>query len=98
MKYTKKYFIEKFSAIPSEEIGDGGLDKCCALWHCGVRLDDDDDYIQTEESKALGEILKPLRGNKTGQQIIYYINDGIKEGKKFGKTPKERILNALSQV
>lgn len=96
-KYTKEYFIAKFEALDNwcelslkDDVGNH-----CVLGHCGHKHI----YETTEESKALIEILKPLnKMGYSGVNHIYFINDGIYGGKKYGKSPKERILNALKAL
>lgn len=91
MQYTKEYFIEKFEAIDAEfwDIGNyvnpANKDCKCALGHCGQTFLD-----TTPESVALGKLLDFNVAN---------INDGINDAsKKYGLTPKERILNALKSL
>lgn len=91
MKFDKEYFIKKFEAIPDEEIGMGELDSHCALWHCGVRIEDDDDdgeYIVTPEAKALCELF--AKDKEPSCSAVWSVNDNINGG-----SPKERILNYL---
>lgn len=93
MKYTKEYFIKKFEAIPDKEIGMGELLQHCALWHCGVRLENGG-YTSTEESTAL---IKLFGGNHPEEfNRVYGINDS--KDYSLGKTPKERILNKLKSL
>lgn len=113
MKYTINYFIKKFKAIPTEEIGAGRVDVAhCALWHCGVResaKEEDPDWITTPEAEALGKILKPIfkaNINPLPLHCVYHINDGIEWSNltKYGKlfksslSPKDRVLAALEEM
>ena len=98
MKYTKKYFIDKFQAIPEEKWTEGILSQegcCCALGHCGVL----DLAKPTEEAKELTHLLLPVTKKYIeplfAGEIVYYINDSCDE---LGDTPKQRILNALNLV
>lgn len=90
MKYTAKYFIEKFEKIPEDRwtigqyIDEEG--RYCALGHCGaVRIPN-----QTEECTALFDVLP----------VVTNVNDATidPDFKQLGDTPKERILNALMLV
>jgi hypothetical protein len=87
-EYTIDYFIEKFEAIPDNEIGLGGLSKQCALWHCGVRLN----TFATEESAALIKVFGAP--SEWMRSYVFKVNDDT-EGRFPGKSPKERILNRL---
>lgn len=94
-KYTKEYFINKFQAIPEEDWGKGCVDNHCVLWHCGVRIDNQGDYIPTEESEALGELLGPKEIPDVLYRV-YRINDGAVGDEEL--SPKQRILNALNSI
>lgn len=98
MEYTVEYFINKFEAIPTQEIGSVSLINHCALWHCGLQQNE---YKHTDESRALvrifgGDCESPKDAGEMG--AIYRINDGIGDNKLLGNTPKERILNKLYQI
>lgn len=99
--YDVDYFIKKFEAIPSDDIGCTELNNHCALWHCGVRsYANEVDYRETEESKALVKLFKTntldkdLLNNKF--KIVWKVNDSCYLVE--GDTPKERILNYLYQI
>lgn len=110
-KYTKEYFIEKFEAIPDElftmcDLTNPKNSAChCALGHCGVEADSDGfGYIYTKEALALSNILIDYHTSVFGfaagidsntESNVWRINDD--ETKSLGKTPKERILNALKK-
>lgn len=86
-KYTVDYFIKKFKRIPRNKwlVGDYSYDgKCCALGHCGERMDK-----STRESTALKSLLDG--------RILTNINDGWSSNYKQ-KHPKTRILAALADV
>jgi len=104
MKYTKQYFIEKFQAIPDEKWCVGILtsksdpDCHCALGHCGLQVLSLENKV--EEAVSLGNLLAPVYKNLHGQTSdfmdhVYEINDSAIS---LGKTPKQRILNALKLV
>lgn len=97
-KYTIQYFIDKFRAIPTKEIGEGDLCYKCALHHCGVRYNSFGNFKSTREALALGNIFVKWRGGsgelgKTSiLRYVWQVNDG-RCG--HGRTPKQRILSAL---
>ncbi len=91
MEYTKEYFIEKFEALKSEEIGTGDLKNHCALYHCGVR-----NWAPTLEANALSAL---FGGEYEGDYpVVYDVNDGNGIYSNSGSTPKERILNKLKSL
>lgn len=94
MEYTKEYFIEKFSEIPEKEIGVVALELKCSLWHCGVRREFNR-YVATQEALAL---IKLFGGVGEEYKAVYDVNDGWRENKELGATPKERILNKLKSL
>jgi hypothetical protein len=87
-KYTAKYFIEKFAAIPDEKWGCGNYEqdgRYCALGHCGE---------QQLKGTDMSRSLEALLNWDTAK-----INDGYGgDYRELGSTPKERILNALILV
>lgn len=88
MKYTKQYFIDKFEAIPDDEIGRVSIDNHCALWHCGA-----ENYAETEESMALALLLNPLAETEIQRiETIFRINDFDR------RNPKQNILAALRNL
>lgn len=96
MKYTVDYFEKKFEKIPESDWGDGDLKNHCVLHYIGKG-----EYEIHPEVLALAEILRPLTPYKDGNtfEIIYGINDNTILGVRFkGKTPKQRLLNALKKV
>jgi len=113
MEFTREYFIEKFEAIPdnlwtivylTSELNS----KChCALGHCGVKLNDDDENEYTDEAWALSNILSSYHEMAFGfsadpsvltHNNVWRINDDNLNRHLTGKTPKERILNALRDI
>lgn len=95
-KFTKAYFIKKFKAIPSKEIGLGCISKHCALWHCGARIIDGSPK-QTEETTALIQLFSEGQ-SESNWHCVYRINDDIVEHIIKGTTPKTRILNKLKSL
>lgn len=102
-KYTKKYFIEKFSKISDNEIGSGSIDKHCAIWHCGLN-----DYVENPSEEVIALISLFNNGithykyfNENNEELsfpeysaIYKVNDmGLDE-----ETPKQRLLNKLKSL
>lgn len=91
MNYNCDYFIRKFEAIPDELWLIGNYtdwynkDRHCALGHCGRDLG-----IHNEESDTLVWLFK--------EEIVSFVNDGREEYKKYGETPKQRILAALYDI
>lgn len=99
-RYDKAYFIQKFQAIPEQEIGSRLLENHCALWHCGVRIDESGgNYMKTEEAVALADLLRPFAvgiGCSPGAGSlapVWFVND-----RGDGPTPSARILNALAKL
>lgn len=98
-QYTIDYFINKFSNIPAKNWCTGTFkidsDKFCALGHCGSYwkrgLSGIKIQIETEESKALGEIFLT---KSTSLIAAANVNDGL-DSRFQQKTPKARILAAL---
>lgn len=90
-KYTVDYFIEKFLNIPdklwcTKELFNN-VGQHCALGHCGT----DATYDNVNyEAKALSDIFSP--------DFVSEVNDGKPKYKRLGKTPKERIINALKKI
>lgn len=94
-KYTTAYFINKFEAIPEEEIYLSSFADTprgpTYLHHCGWVPGNLND-----EAKQLLEILSFMQGNP------FDINDGTdfngdlsSDYWDLGDTPKERVINAL---
>ena len=99
MKFTKQYFIDKFSEIPEDKIGIKKIENCCALYHCGVNQV----YDMTEEAVALSNLLFPIAiminpqfTNPNYASNVYAINDD--DSGVLGDTPKKRILKALDLI
>lgn len=92
MKYTIKYFINKFEAITEKDWCVGELTNYkgqhCVLGHLGLNdYGESDPNKWADEPRNLYEILRAR-----GVSIIS-INDG--NAIHGGNTPKQRILNAL---
>lgn len=95
MEYNVDYFINKFEAIPEEEIKVGSIENHCSLWHCKC-----EDYVHiTEEAQSLIKLLSPLvpAGHLLIARPVWEINDGISEN-YLQPTPKQRILAALYDI
>lgn len=105
-KYSRKWFIEYFEAIPEDQWTTGWLTdnngKYCALGHCGLR-----EYSKpTKMSLALMEVFGgprvTLESIKNGEQSlesadykrIYEVNDKS-DPDCILKNPKSNILNFL---
>jgi hypothetical protein len=105
MEYSIDYFIQKFEAIPENQIGEGEIEKHCALYHCGVKTNKDYKNL-SEEAIALANIFKPLYHTQEENNLsvyIYSINDGSDNvngiiENVIGNTPKERLLNSLYKL
>ena len=83
-KYTVKYFINKFKAIPAKNWGVGQYSsgaRSCALGHCG------EGAKETRESIALKKFFE------SGEELTD-INDGTSPFYQQ-RGPKARILAAL---
>lgn len=97
------HFILKFERIPGSHwscgvftkkkytLWHGDLDaiKHCALGHCGAR---GDGSANTHEALQLVDLFAKF------SLSVAEVNDGTGIGYKYGKYPKERILNALNQM
>ncbi len=70
-EFTKEYFIKKFKAIPSKEIGQTELNNHCALWHCGLRNSLSN---MTKEAKALALLFSD--GESDNAREVFRVNDG----------------------
>lgn len=92
--YDVQYFIDKFEGIPEELWNEDGNyinsknRKCkCAMGHLGIwhssKLND--------EAIALSSLIGSFG-------LVTDINDGYPSYRKYGSTPKERILNALKEI
>lgn len=105
MNFDKQYFIDKFDAIPEDEIGTGSMTNKCALWHCGLREYDE----LTEEAAALiqlfgGKVQTSHIGIKVDASTtllsdfcyVYEVNDNRPDSK--GTTAKQRILTKLNSL
>lgn len=99
MEYTVDYFIDKFSTIDSDDIGVGSLCEHCSLYHCGVVEDVmTGNYLETEESIALGKLINNHLNDKYNEiGAVYNLNDGHIV-KYQQETPKERILACLNDI
>lgn len=93
--YTRDYFIDHFEKIPAHRFGTEITN--CALAHCGLTTDLMVGYIGTEQSTALIALFGGRHERDYG--AVYEVNDGTGQGThRFGKTPKERILNYLKSI
>lgn len=100
MKYSIKYFLAKFEAIPEEkwccealfESYGGSNTKKCALGHCNVSSYDE----ISDEARALADIFPPDYSSEDWWCGVAYVNDGLGIDRHLG-TPRQRILNALRQ-
>lgn len=95
--FDKNYFIKKFEAISSNEIGDQGLLSKCALWYCGIRIEHKGwRYVQTPESEALIKLFGgKVNEEESESHVVWMINDA---SFVTNTTPKERILNRLKSL
>ncbi len=90
IQFTLDYFIDKFEAIPEDQIGMGQLSQHCGLWHAGTRYENEasnQGYKYTDEAKCL----MALFGDTS---FVHHINDN----QRLGGTPKSRILDALKAL
>jgi hypothetical protein len=88
-KFTPRYFIEKFAAIPDEQWTTGHYNfqgQHCALGHCNAHI-----MYNNPEAYELRLLFRGI-GN------VITINDGCRGFNLLGDTPRERILNALILV
>lgn len=111
MKYDVNFFLDYFRSIPEPlwrkgEIGTG--DAHCVLGHCHVERD----YKDTPMSSALGGLFQYLfpewrrvdfafgwSAPLDTVDLIYAVNDGLcDEFKKYGTSPKERVINVLLAI
>ena len=89
--YDVGYFIAKFEGIPEskwceeELLNEDG--RCCALGHCGGRIEEDGDIVYTEEIYALSHLIGDVPA----------VNDGLHDDYPQS-TPKQRILAALRDI
>lgn len=106
--YDLEYFIKKFEAIKSEDIGINDLDNHCSLYHCGVRQATEENPWQgSEEANELGKIFHKNAKDRLANTLanmnsilspIWLINDDSLNKYIEGNTPKERILNYLYSI
>lgn len=85
MKYTVDYFIQKFEAIPENEIGQLSLHNKCALWHVGIT----EIGVRTAEASALINLFCGSRADVTS------INDSPSDSAKNNILKKLREIKAL---
>lgn len=77
-EFTIEYFIDKFMNIPADQIGQGDINQCCALYHVNGSHPGNTGYFVTDESTALSNIFSeffvaiPYGDDRAA---IYYIND-----------------------
>lgn len=93
MKYTAKYFINKFSKIPDDKWCMGKYTDgyaCCALGHCGATNTDP----TTRETAHLEALFRRLGTSAPSINDVRYLSPGI-EPSHLGDTPKERVIDAL---
>jgi hypothetical protein len=104
-KFNVDYFIEKLGKVPTEKWIARQLQReedCgCVQFHCGVRYKigprgSAQGYAQTDESDALGELLRPILPDalRPHQEI----NDLGWIAGLLQPTPKERIMAALAVI
>jgi hypothetical protein len=104
-RFSREYFIEKFTAIPEPEIGEGSIEKHCVMYHCGVELNlsSGTAYKYTDEVRTLAKMLakklgrNPITNDGDVYNLMVGINDGWQQYKYLGENPRERILTALMQ-
>src|ERR1700761_3943756 len=100
-KYSAKYFINKYEAIPEEKWTTGSLhsgQQSCALGHLGAR-----GYGKElpEEALALCKIIPPpshmIQDIDHAHEGVIRVNDGhnICAEERLKSTPKQRIIAAL---
>lgn len=99
MKYTKQYFIDKFTAIHDSQIGVGALtypngEPCCALGHCGMS---DFDW-PTEEALALNTLFAAGRHQNEGGTTIWSHVYRVNDNQVLFSTPKSRIISKLQSL
>lgn len=94
-KFTIDYFIRKFTKLRSNQIGRGGLENKCALWHCGVRVNRALNYSKTSEAVALSRLLCEAQGRvynpRAWASLVYFVNDN-------SCNPRVAILNLLGKL
>lgn len=96
--YSIEYFIDKFTKIPENgwttSANFESLEKRDIYGWC----DSMPNHI-TAEAKALVDIMAFDHKNDPFAAIIpIMVNDGEEWAKKFGKTPKQRVLNYLNAI
>jgi hypothetical protein len=91
-KYTTSWFIKKFKSIPEDKwttvTFKNNNGQCCALGHLGCHVGIVGDWPEPATK------LKNLFRERLGLSVIF-VNDRVNE---FGKTPRQRILNALKKI
>jgi hypothetical protein len=102
MKYNIDYFIEKFTGIPENQIGDsqsGG----CAYGQC--RTSFYSDGSQSPEGLALTALMETIPGLTAAKTATYLPHEGTPARINNGdilqyqqSTPKQRILAALHDI
>jgi len=97
-EYTLEYFIAKFEAIPEDKwttatTGDSE-GRHCAMGHCGAKNSSFDAPIHNEEVKSL---LLLTGQEKDRFPTITHVNDDTYPF-RYGKTPKQRVINYLKSL
>lgn len=94
-KFTIDYFIRKFTKLRSNQIGRGGLENKCALWHCGVRVNRALDYSKTPEAVALSRLLCEAQDivycPRKWDSNVFSVNDDA-------SNPRSAILSLLRKL
>lgn len=95
--YTISFFIAKLSSIPEEKWcqdtlvnNSFGYSSNCVMGQCGSRSRTEG---TNEESRALERIVVEVTGTSA-----WRANDGLDGTKKYGNTPKRRIMEILRQA
>jgi len=93
------YFIDKFNSIPDKDWCMSMLrqgDQRCALGHCGLKTIE---VAWSDEVRALVDMANINDWPDWCAPIVLAdINDGTVEYLKYGKTPKDRIVNYLKEI
>lgn len=95
--YTIAYFINKLSAVPASNwcqdqlvFNAFGVQQNCVM---GLCASDDRTRGTNDESVALDRIIRAHTGI-----AAWEVNDGLEGSKRYGGTPKDRIINVLREA